>query len=190
MKKTLIITGIIISILLLIILLLMFWFWFIFGGGSYFIQVPKPEITYGEFPFRLKYEINGKIETIEDTLVCEFDGFNVEGENGKYRKWKTSVKSTGKDMITLYDLRKNNDFTDWGNQVLELCFDPGNGEYYMGDTGDRQRKGSLGTWIDYLYLSESGKTGYSAFKPDEAWEKYNIKIISWEIADPIQNNFK
>ena len=36
---------------------------------------PLPEITYGEFPFRLEYELNEKLHVIEDTLIVEFDGF-------------------------------------------------------------------------------------------------------------------
>ena len=34
---------------------------------------PAPEITYGEFPFRLEYEIEGERFVIEDTLIAEFD---------------------------------------------------------------------------------------------------------------------
>ena len=191
MKKMFIIIGIVITVLLIIALLFGFMVWFAFGGGIYFLpNPPKPTITYGEFPFRLEYEKNGNIEVIEDTIICEFDGFNVEGENGKYRKWKIYVKSTGERMIVLYDLRTNDIFTEWGSQVLELCFDPGNAEYYMGDVGGRERKGSLGHWIDYLYILPDGKTGYSSLELDEAWEKYKFRLISWEPSPPINNIFK
>ena len=56
---------------------------------------------------------------------------------------------------------EKNDFTDWGNQVLELCFDPGNGEYYMGDVGDRQREGNMGEYIDYLYKKQKKINNYT-----------------------------
>lgn len=37
----------------------------------------KPEITYGEFPFHLKYEINGVDAEIQDILICEYDGTSI-----------------------------------------------------------------------------------------------------------------
>ena len=40
---------------------------------------PMPEITYGEFPFRLVYELNGEQIVIEDIIICEFDGFGMGG---------------------------------------------------------------------------------------------------------------
>lgn len=187
MKKTMIIMGIIFSILLLIISLLVFGFWFIFGGGSYFIQVPKPEITYGEFPFRLTYELNGETKVIEDIIVCEFDGFKVEGENGKYRKWKTYLKS-GSERITLLDVRQLGEKDDFNHTILELFFSYGNGEYYMGDEYS-QSKAEISTYVEYMYQNVDGTIGYSAFKAEEAYEKFNIRLISWEAAEPIQNTF-
>ena len=47
-----------------------------------------PEIRYGEFPFRLEYEINGERFVIEDTVICEFDGIGWNEAQGKFRKWK------------------------------------------------------------------------------------------------------
>lgn len=180
------------AILLVVGIFIGLWYLAVISGAVFSLtpNPPKPEITYGEFPFRLTYELDGEIKVVEDIIICEFDGFDNLGSGGKQRKWKIYAKSTGKRMIALYDLRANDDFTEWGNQVLELCFDPGNAEYYMGDVGDRQRRGSLGKWIDYLYISPDGKTGYSAFELDEAWGKYKIKFISWEPSPPIQNYFK
>ena len=54
---------------------------------------PKPEITYGEFDFKLVCEIDGEIQTIEDTIICEFDGFNIDEANGKTRRWKEEFKN-------------------------------------------------------------------------------------------------
>ena len=36
-----------------------------------------PQITEGEFPFVLEYEINGERHIIEDTVVCKFDGYDL-----------------------------------------------------------------------------------------------------------------
>ncbi len=151
---------------------------------------PKPSVTYGEFPFRLEYELNGEVHVIEDILVCEFAGVESRGAAGKYREWNEYIKSTGGNMVTLLDVRDNNDFTEWGNQVLELCFDPGKAAYYMGDTDSYLSKTSRGEWIDYLYLTPKGEKGYSAFTSDEAWEKYGIRIIKYEPSKPIENIFE
>lgn len=179
-------------VLLVITILIGVWYLAVISGAvfSFMPNPPKPEITYGEFPFRLVYELNGEIKEIDDIIVCEFDGIENLGSGGKRRKWKSYVKSTAEKMITLYDLREKNDYTEWGLKILELCFDPGNAEYYMGDTSDRQKEGSRGKWIDYLYVSADGKMGYSSLELDEAWEEYRIKIISWEPSLPIQNSFK
>lgn len=54
---------------------------------------PRPEITYGEFPFSLEYEINGHRKVIEDTLIGEYDGIGMNEGIGKYRKWKWRLAS-------------------------------------------------------------------------------------------------
>ncbi len=166
------------------------------GNIIYFVtaaDMPKPKVKNGEFQCKLVYEVNGEQKVIEDTIVCKYKGYRFVGENGRYREWEKYMKSTGKDMISLYDVRENNDYTDWGNQILELYFFVGNAEYYMGDTGlnaHEAKEGNIGEEIDYVYLTPEGKEGRSAFKADEAWEKYKIRIISWETSPPIQNTFE
>ncbi|MGG1123680.1 hypothetical protein ABHN05_02385 [Brevibacillus laterosporus] len=75
------------------------WPWvMIFLGSSLLSNPPRPEITYGEFPFRLKYEIKGKWSVIQDTLICEYDGIGSNEGQGKYREWKEHLAS-GKQQI-------------------------------------------------------------------------------------------
>ena len=50
---------------------------------------PAPEVTYGEFPFSLVYEIDGERVEIKDTLVIEHKGVDYNEGMGKYNKWKT-----------------------------------------------------------------------------------------------------
>ncbi len=187
-----IIIAVIALILLCIIgfLIITFPWWMLFLGTVFQPNPPSPEITYGEFPFYLEYQINEDVYIIEDILVCEFDGFENLGTGGKIRKWKEYVKSTGKGMISLQDLSNADDFTDWGTQVLELCFDPGCAEYYMNDPDSFLNRVPEYDWIDYLYLTPEGEKGYSGFKTDEAIERYNIRIIKWEYSKPIENTYK
>lgn len=176
-------------ILFTVIIVGIFYFLVISGAiFSFMPNPPMPEVTYGEFPFRLTYELDGETKLIEDTIICEFDGFTVEGENGKYRKWKTYLKS-GNERITLLDVRQLGEKDDFNNTILELFFSYGNAEYYMGDKY-RCSKAEISTYIEYMYQTVDGRIGFSAFFADKAYEKYKIKLISWEVAPPIQNSFK
>lgn len=197
--------------LLAIVTLLVFFFVFIYPwvalwfGLAILPNPPKPEISYGEFPFRLTYELNGEIRTIKDVAICEFNGYGKRTEAGQSRKWKTHLKSEvdepnsnnerGKETdfiwITLLDLRNDGVFDDFGHEILELYFFGGNGHYYMDDElGGHDRKAQDFTWVDYMYKTVDGTIGHSAFKAEEAYEKFNIRLISWEVVEPIQNTFK
>ena len=122
LKKIIIVTSIVIVALLLYVVIM---FVAAFGGFNFLLHVPKPEITYGEFPCVLTYEVNGEIKVIEDVIVCEFDGFEAANEAGKYRKWKTYLKS-GKEDMTLLDLRPLNEKNEFGHTMLEFFFSYGN----------------------------------------------------------------
>ena len=190
-KKTFfLVIGIIGGVLLTSLLYFAFMFFVAFGGLNFLIPVPKPEVTHGEFPFQLTYEINGETKVIEDTIVCEFDGFIVEGENGKYRKWKTSLNN-GNERLTLLDLRPLNEINEFGQTMLELSFYYGNAEYYMGDVDNNRQRGAQGLGrVSYHYQNTDGTTGGSGYGADVAYEKYKIRLINWECAPPIENTFR
>lgn len=200
----------IIIVLLAIVTLLVFFFVFIYPwvalwfGLAILPNPPKPEISYGEFPFQLTYELDGEIRTIKDVAICEFDGYGQRSEAGQSRKWKIHLKSEmgesisdnerGKETdfiwITLLNLRNNGIYDDFGHEVLELYFFGGNGHYYMDDgLAGHDRKAQDFTWVDYMYKTVDGTIGHSAFKAEEAYEKFNIRLISWEPSLPIKNNF-
>ena len=82
MKKKLLIIAIAIFVLIALFYL------FVISGAfltlTYFAPNPlKPEITYGEFPFTLTYELDGEIKTIEDVVVCEYDGIEWTNSGNK-----------------------------------------------------------------------------------------------------------
>ena len=197
----------IIVVLLAIIMLLVFFFiWIVLWFGLAILpNPPKPEICYGEFPFMLTYELNGEIRTIKDVAICEFDGYGKRTEAGQSRKWTVYLKSEsdepfssreqGKEMdficVTLLDLRNDDVFDDFGHEILELYFFGGNGHYYMGDVlGGHERKAQDFDWVDYIYKTANGTIGHSAFKAEEAYNKFNIRLICWEATNPIENSFK
>lgn len=160
--------------------------WFMFGGGSYFIQVPKPEITYGEFPISITYEINGEIKVMEDTVVCEFAGFEVLGEAGKYRKWKSHLKSGNERLVLM----------NGGESELkfEISTSYGQPDYYMGDLRyesieEYEKKMSDDRYLGYVQWENGVQTGRSITK-EEVWEKYKLKILDVQYSQPIHNSFK
>ena len=68
MKKTYFIIGTVLGLCLIILTI---------GIGNtvllriIFPDTPNPQITHGEFPFKLVYEKDGEINIAEDGLICE-----------------------------------------------------------------------------------------------------------------------
>jgi hypothetical protein len=152
---------------------------------------PKPQITYGEFPCKLVYEVNGEIKIIEDTIICNFEGFENQGSNGKVRKWTSQLKS-GNKQLTIVDLRNENEIDYLGRKILELSYYYGNGEYYMGDELNyhQSKPNELSKSISYLYQQNDSAIGTSAMLINEVYERYKVKLISFDTSPPIKNSFK
>jgi hypothetical protein len=139
---------------------------------------PSPTTKYGEFPFRLEYEIDGKRMVIQDTLICEYDGVGADEGRGKYRKWKQRLAS-GEDRLTLLKLDENK----------EIIFPPGDAQYYMGDRDDTSMEQTL--FPNALLLKKEGRiTIEELISADQLLDEYNIKLISWNSSEPIKNSFK
>ena len=64
---------------------------------SLFIEQKPPQITEGEFPFVVEYEIDGERYIIEDTVVCSFDGYDHSAWFAKPRTWNEHLKSGDED---------------------------------------------------------------------------------------------
>ena len=143
---------------------------------------PRPEITYGEFPFRIEYEINGELIIIEDSVICEFDGFFVSwGGDGKTRQWKVSFASGRKSEIfksSAYLLI---------DEVDQICFSLGDGKYYMGDV---ERPYNQSLYAIKIIRGPGGSLRLPRIDSYELLNTYDIKIISYEISPPIVNSFK
>lgn len=142
-----------------------------------------PDKTYGEFPFKLIYELNGVTKIVEDIIICEFDGYKIVGESGIYRKWKSYLKS-GNERITLLKI----------DDTVEIYFSYGSPEYYMDDPQYGRANGNIDfdpqNWIPYIIWDNNKKVTDSAMSPNEAWDKYKLKIIDWQYTKPIKNNIR
>jgi len=185
MKKNLML---IFAILMSVVCFYLMAVWYIFGGYAYFSKELEPRIKHGEFSIRLTYELDGKIKVIDDVLVCEFDGYEVFGEAGKYRKWRSYLKS-GNEEIVLKNLRGKGIKDELGNTVIELFFSYGDAGYYMGDSQGYSPPATY-DFVEYKYITEEGIEGKSAFNTNEALKKYGIRLISFEASSPVKNTFK
>ena len=152
---------------------------------------PKPEITYGEFPFRLEYEINGERVVIYDTLICEYDGVGANIGYGKYRKWKSRLASGAQDIILLEVENPVNRWSRDSNILTQtIYYAPGSAAYYMGDISENLTYQHSFPNASFFEQYDNGGTISGVVRADELYETFNIKLISWEPSEPITNSFK
>ena len=173
-KKSKVVIISIIGIVVLGILYFVFLPWAgVFAGMVSSPSPDKPQITYGEFPFKLVYEINGERHTVEDSLICEYAGIGMNEGIGKYREWKGHLAS-GNENIVLLEVNEN----------MEIVYDPGNANYYMGDMPDGE--GFAHLFPDAAY---NKKNSEGIISKKKLLSKYGIKLISWDYTKPIANEF-
>jgi len=146
----------------------------------------EPKIKYGEFPFKLVYEINGEEKMVGDTLICEYIGIDVNAGMGKYRKWDSHLES-GKNKTIISKSKKGE------GKTHEIYFYPEIGRLYMGDLNEDDDTSCFEQDFPNIFYSEifiDGTEEGGRIRNDELLERFNIKLISWEIAPPIENSFR
>ena len=188
MKKKLLIIGIVICVLIA-----MFYLFVISGAFlmlTYFApNPPEPEITYGEFPFVLTYELDGEIKTIEDTIICEYDGIEWTNSGSKERKWKSHLKSGNKGIVLLK--------VDDGEMSYEISTTAGLPEYYMNDhrygndREDYERMMHDERYLGYTEIKD-GKTVVKSIsmEKEEVYERFKLRIVERKYSKPIENKFE
>lgn len=160
---------------------------------------PAPQITEGEFPFVVEYEINGKRYLIEDTVVCTFDGYNSATNNfaifgyPSSRKWSTSLKSGNEDAfgIWIMELEKNTESIFKKGRINYESFvfiDYGTAEYYMGDTDAISYHEPRIRY--YEYHDETPDVSFTTLTKEQLEEYFSIKIMRFEFSEPIENKFE
>ena len=137
----------------------------------------QPQITYGEFPLKITYEIDGEIFVYEDVYICEYNG--IYNDWGTYqRSWKGYLKSTKKEDIVLL---KDGDLT--------LLCAIGTAEYYMDDTEVNYGTPYTPPVLVQEIYDSNDKTTLTGIADEAVLEKYKIRLISWELSEPIENSF-
>ncbi len=164
---------------------------------------PKPEITYGEFDFKLVFEIDGESRTIEDIIICEFDGFNIDEGRGKTRRWKEDFQNNQNNELYAWRVEQidNPDFNeyksgrkpDYNYVVLKnidnykVLLSVADAEYFLGEPENKR------TYPIEPRVSVYDKNTCYFIGPEETkdfLELHRFEIISWECAEPIENTFK
>ena len=148
-----------------------------------FTTVPKPEIKEGEFDFALTYEVDGETKVIEGTYVCKFDR-GIRNIAGVGRKWKGYIKDHD-DSID-YEIKKTDDGTIKINLDIYSQFFMSDPIYKLsGNTDDPKPE-------PYIYIT-SGDASAEDPANEVTFNLYegdDVKIISFEYDEPIENTYK
>ena len=166
---------------------------------------PRAEITYGEFWFRLEYEINGELMVVEDVIIVENDRTWNAGL-GNHNIWPNRLAS-GNEVIELYRSETEVVFI----RVLQVL----GGGYLLGrDTAEEVPEGFLPS-VTLVDLNDDSSLNnwqreqmLSLFLPDvtpnwrsfggsrwridteDLFEIYGVRLISFEFDPPIINTFR
>ena len=148
---------------------------------------PRPEITQGEFNFRLEYELNGEIIVIEDKIIAQFNGFSADtGSMAWFRTWKLHLASNRRTRNIL--LKELED----GRRIYYVVE---SANYFMGDLQTEIETNYNwypfnGVTIEYPpnIIPEIGARFINGLQ--DLYDRFGIRLISWEHDPPIENNFE
>ncbi len=189
MKKVLIGCGISLGI---IVILLITGLFLLLRGEE---QKP-PQITMGEFPFVVEYEMNGETFVIEDAVVCEFAGYDISSLYfNKPRSWRKSLKSKNSDKcVVLTEENKPSAIKEGRhNEWAELRLFYGASEYYMGDPNAKSMVYKYPQFIYYETYTENGENRYkwgTKLTEEDLKKYFGITVKRFGFSKPIKNEFK
>ena len=142
---------------------------------SMFIDVPtKPNVKHGEFPFELIYEYKGEQYALNDTIVCDYEGYSWSLDGGNSRDWICEFSKDNE--YGQYYIDKENEPTLY----IEVPQAP---DYYMGDKEFSKED----AYPLIMYIDESTGTYY---QEKDKVDVVGIKIIDWKPSKPLKNNIK
>lgn len=156
------------------ILLSLFVIFGLFGCG----RAEAPRVEKGEFPFEVVYELDGRVITVSDVYVCEFDGFTWNENAGRIRQWRGYIKSSEQKELVLLE--------DGGVQVICTVGSP---EYYMSDPSVSYTEAYTPS-VSYVERLAGGGVFSGTLDSEQLLERYGIRIISWSFAEPIENVYE
>lgn len=140
---------------------------------------PSPEVPVireAEFPFEIVYEQNGEISEIKDVYICKYNGVYTTA-GGKSRSWKEYFKSGNENALIVYK-----------DDATEVSINIGTARYYM-DNSDHPQKNEAKKPSAYRVTEKDGMIYGEPLSDEKLYSEYGIKIISWNLPDPIENTF-
>ncbi len=156
---------------------------------------PAPQITEGEFPFVLEYELNGERYLIEDTVLCSFDDYDHSNSfSFKYsRSWRAWLKSKDEAKVVLLDLGNDAESKLTKGRInteskVNLFY--GFGGYYLGDPNEANGAPCINYIENYKISEKETMIDRTALTVEELEEYFGIRIIRFEFSDPIENIFE
>ncbi len=156
-----------------------------------------PEIQEGEFPFKIVYEYGAETVSIEDSVVCEFNGLTPYYiVPGSYRTWNVSLKSGDeRHSFTIFEEENKESVFNPGrvNLRARVYINYGAPEYYMGDPrSEDMTKSAPGIeYVEFYKESEKVENSYSkTLSISDAKKYFDINVIAFEFSEPIKNSFK
>ncbi|MBE6753634.1 MAG: hypothetical protein E7559_04685 [Ruminococcaceae bacterium] len=153
--------------------------------------VYDPVVKYGEFPFVIEYEKDGKHYLIEDTLVCEFDGYDPSLHSAIIWKYYTKNKSGSASHVFEYFGEGTPSLFDKERHVVRarVEINLNNPDYYMGDPACADWKPRFKYTERYNSSPNVSDVDSKYLTKGQLRRKFGIKIIRIEYSDPIENNY-
>ncbi len=157
---------------------------------------PAPQITEGEFPFVLEYEMNGQRYLFEDVVVCTFEGYDLSNPFPFIpysRSWNASLKSGEEEKRLIIEFDENTESALVSGRInLEssVILYYGSGGYYLGDPESADRKPCINYVGKYQTGPKETTVTVTALTYEQLEELFGIKIIRFEFSSPIENTFE
>ncbi|MBE7052665.1 MAG: hypothetical protein E7391_00115 [Ruminococcaceae bacterium] len=161
-------------------------------GKDYKFDFLVPKIKYAKFPFRLTYEHNGEIKTKEDTITCSWAGHFVVNQDAVIcQRWVVDLLNTDQlnGKFEIIDVSDYNERTSDGKRIDSVVFSYGNGAYYMGENINVVEP-KVSDFVEIECLDLKNRISYEKISLDDAHDKFGIRLIDWECAPPIENNYE
>jgi len=137
-----------------------------------------PEVTRGEFPFWIEFELDGEMFLIEDAFIAEFEGFDWNAGRGRHRVWRGWIEGTGtyRMLIPVDESRR-----------LEIVV--GRPETYMNDQSFTTHGAPFPQFIMIIY-DENSNDSWENLSVEALYEQHGVKIVNYSFSEPIVNSFR
>ena len=152
-----------------------------------FQKAPEPTVKEGRFNFSVTYEQGGAVKTIAGVYVCKFQEAGL-WLDGAYVEWESYIEDSEiADFAFEYNqnliiLETNDD----GTIYLDLALKPG---YFMAEPSWKDRGGEPYIYINFNEEATEVKGTYGT-SDIAVLESYGVRLISYEYAAPIENEYK